>query len=418
MDLTSGGLITETPCSAKYGVIVGRFQWLRTIDVATRFRPGWVFVARSRGGFRGADVLTLLHGLTLQHGAWNEYRFERGVFKSDLVKHAIELLGSRLHTVNSPHSKPFIEGGFNQDWTKLSVHFPQCDIGRYRGDTEEANKLVQSCRRGATDPRRYFPMMADALAAFAEITEEENRTLVKSRNSGQWVPEDRWQRETAARALRKVDEAQMFMFAPYAIEWTVKGMLVGGRVPIFEGMSVPFDFSASWLPEYSGAKMRLHFDPTAPKCLATPVLMQAWNGHRAGEVLPPLTQINETTSYVRMVMNWGDDAGTNGLKARQQAGVAMRREVRAIMPGGRSGYSKSEVKALDATGILECEKRTGKDTLPDSKACSTSRLMQRLLEETADDIAHEQEVAERAARRVAQRADIEKFERENQHLLV
>jgi hypothetical protein len=405
----NGGLITETPCSQNFGVIVGRFQLLRTMDVATRYRPGWVFVARSRGGFRGADVLTLLHGITIQHGAWEEYRFERGVFKSDLVKRAIGLLGSRLHTVRSPHSKPFIEGGFNQDWTKLSVHFPQCDLGRYRGDAEEANKLVQSCRRGATDPRKYFPMLKDALAAFAEITKEENQTLVKSRDSGQWVPEERWKRETGERALRKMDESRMFAFEPYAMEWTVKGMLVGGRVPIFEDMSVPFGFSAPWLPEFSGARMRLHFDPTAPKCLATPVLLQAWGNHRAGEVLPPLQQINETTGYIRMTLGWGDDAGTAGLKAKQQAHVAMRREVRTVMPGGHSGYTKSEVKALDATGIMERD-GAGKETLPDGKQVSTARIVENL--------SMEDRIARRVARAAANEAELEKFERENKHLFV
>jgi hypothetical protein len=407
-------LITETPCSAKFGVIAGRFQWLRTIDVASRYRPGWVFVARSRGGFRGADVLTLLHGLTLQHGAWETYRFERGVFKSHLVKHAIELLGSRLHTVISPRSKPFIEGGFNQDWTKLSVHFPQCDIGRYRGDTEAANKLVQSCRRGATDPRRHFPMLADALAAFAEITKEENRTLVKSRNSGQWVPEERWQRETGERALRKVDEDEMFMFSPYAIEWTVRGMIVGGRVPIFEDMSVPFDFSAPWLPEFSGAKLRLHFDPTAPKCLATPVLLQDWQDHHAGEVLPPLNQVNETTSYIRLMLGWGDDAGADGLKAKQQAAVAMRREVRMAMPGGRSGYSKSEMKALDATGIIERDD-TGKEIVRDDKQIRSARLVQSLSEDALEDSADAARF-DKERRRTEQRAFIEKFDREHPEL--
>ena len=401
----NGGLITDTPCSANFGVIVGRFQWLRTMDVATRYRPGWVFVARSRGGFRGPDVLTLLHGLTVQHGAWETYRFERGTFKSDLVKRAIGLLGSHLHTVKSPHSKPFIEGGFNQDWTKLSVHFPQCDLGRYRGDTEAANKLVQSCRRGATDPRNHFPMLADALAAFEEITKEENQTLVKSGNSGQWVPEEKWQREIGGRALRKVDEAGMFMFEPYAMEWTVKGMLVGGRVPIFDDMSVPFEFSAPWLPEFSGARMRLHFDPTAPKCLATPVLLQAWNGHRAGEVLPLLTQINETTGYVRATLGWGYDAGTAGLKAKQQAHVAMRREVRTVMPGGGSGYTKSEVKSLDATGILERD-GAGNETVRGENQVKSARLVQNL------------SVASRREELKSKMAEVEKFERENKHLYV
>lgn len=402
----NGGLISETPCSAKFGVIVGRFQWLRSIDVATRFRPGWTFVARPRGGFRGADVLSLMRGLTLQYGAWEQYRFERGVFKSNLVKRAVDLIGSRLHTVFSPHSKPFIEGAFNQDWTKLSVHFPQCDIGRYRGDTEEANKVVQACRAGRQDPRRVFPMLKDAVAAFAAITEEENRTLVKSRNSGQWVPEEKWKRETGERPLRQLADADAFMFEPYAMEWTVKGMLVGGRVPLFDDMSVPFEFTAPYLHEFNGAKVRLHFDPSAPKCIATPVLLQDWQGHRAGEVLPRLQQVNETTSYIRMVLGWGDNVGTAGLKAKQQSAVAMRREVRAVMPGGRSGYSRSELKTVDTFTSVE-RSAVGQQTEPDGKQISAARFAENLLE-----------VETREQKRARQTAEIESFERVNQHLLV
>jgi len=188
----------------------------------------------------------------------------------------------------------------------------------------------------------------------------------------------------------------MFMFAPFAMEWTVKGMLVGGRVPIFEDMSVPFDFSAHWLQEFSGARLRLHFDPTAPHCLATPVLLQAWNGHRAGEVLPPLTQVNETTGYIRMVLGWGEDSGTAGLKAKQQAAVAMRREVRTVMPGGKSGYTKSEMKALESHGIIQ---RDGEQVQsPKSKVQCPMRSS--------------------ASERAARVAETEKFERENQHLFV
>ncbi|MDE2101192.1 MAG: hypothetical protein KGL39_28360 [Patescibacteria group bacterium] len=394
----NGGLITETPCSAKFGVIVGRFQWLRAIDAASRFRPGWVFVARSRGSYRGADVLTLLNGLTRQHGVWNEYRFERGVFKSALVKNAVGLMGARLHTVISPHSKPFVEGGFNQDWTKLSVHFPQCDIGRYRGDTEEANRLVQSCRAGHQDPRKYFPMLADAMQAFDEITREENRTLVKSRNSGQWVPEEKWQRETGSRALRRIESQFLFAFAPFAIEWTVKGMIVGGRVPIFEDMSVPFDFTAPWLHQFSGARVRVHFDATAHKCFGTAVLLQAWHGHRAGEVLGQLQQINETTGYIRTVLGWGDDIGTAGLKARQQSAVAMRREVRTMTPGGKSGYTKSEMKSLESITTIEKEAtRDAADVSPSPAGAGDGR-------------------GEGA--RASRRAELEAFERNNQHLFV
>jgi len=405
----NGGLITETPCSAAYGVIVGRFQWLRLIDCGTRFRPGWAFVARARGSYRGADVQTLLRGATIQHGIWNEYRFEQGVFKSETVRRTIELMNSRLHTVLSARGKPFVEGGFSHDWTKLSVHFPQCDLGRYAGDTEEANKLLQNCRAGRTDPRRYFPMLKDVLAAFDAITEEQNRSTIKSSNYGQWIPEERWNRELAERPMRKLDSALTYMFEPYALTWKVRGALVGGRVPIFEGMSVPFDFTSPWLHRYHGCRLRLHFDPSAHRCIAVPVLMQDWQGQRAGTVLDPLYQVNETTGYIRMVLGWGDDPGTAGLKAKQQSAVAMRRDVRTIMPGGKSGYSRSEVKALDQTGILERNSRPAEDGRSKTEDGSPSRAGT-----GPSSIINPPSSSDRTARRAA----LESLRQETEHLFV
>lgn len=339
--MADGSPITESVCARKYGVIVGRFQWLRSIDVGSRFRPGWVFVARPRSSYRGADVLTLLRGLTVEHGIWDQYRFERGVWKSDLVSNAIKMLGADHKTVFSPHSKPFVEGGFSQDWLKLSAHFPWCDLGRYRGDTEECNRVLQACRAGAQDPRRLFPMLKDVMAAFDAITREENGTPVNSRNHGRWVPEERWADQVKEQPLRRIEERNHFMFAPVVMERKVNGMMIGGRVPVFEDLSVPFDFTAPWLCEFHGARLRLHFDPSAPNCLAVPVLMEAWGSHKAGEVLGQLTQINEITGYIRTVLGWGDDAATAGLKAKQQAAAALRREVRTILPKGGSGYAES-----------------------------------------------------------------------------
>lgn len=339
----NGAPIIINPCTEKYGVMVGRFQWLRSIDVGTRFRPGWVFVARPRSSYRGADVLTLLRGLTLQHGVWGQYCFERGVWQSHLVQNCLKLMGARLNTVFSPHApgKVFIEGGFNSDWTKLSVQFPQCDLGRYRGDTEECNKLLQECRAGRRDPRRLFPMLADVMRAFDAITREQNQTRVNSA-WGRWVPAERYTSNLQERPLRQLPAELEFAFAPYAITWTVRGHLVGGRVPLFEEMSVPFDFEAPWLMEYHGAKLRVHFDPSAPKCLATAILTEPWQGKPAGTILGTLSQVNETAGYIRKVMGWGEDDSTAGLRARQAAAKAVRLEMRTLLPTGKSGQAASE----------------------------------------------------------------------------
>jgi hypothetical protein len=137
------------------------------------------------------------------------------------------------------------------------------------------------------------------------------------------------------------------MFSPYALDWTVRGTIVGGRVPIFEDMSVPYDFSSPELTRFHGAKVRVHFDPTARLCFGTAVLRESWLDRSTGKllpsgtILPPLRQINETTGYVRLALGWGDDPATLGLKAKQASAAAVRKELRTIMPRGQKGLQES-----------------------------------------------------------------------------
>lgn len=332
------------PTSDKFGVKVGRFQFLRPIDAGSRFRPGFLYVARPRGSYRREDVLALMRLVCRAHGVPRGWRFERGTWESNMVKEAVRLLGSQLHTVYSPRQKPFVEGGFNQDWTKLSVHFPNADVGRFMGETEEANLLLTAAKQGRQDPRKHFPMLDEAIAAFNAITAEENRTPVNSANWGRWIPEERWQAQLAENPLRRLAVESEWIFHPYVREWTVRGMQVGGKVPIFEEVSVPFDFAATWLGMFDGAKVRCHFDPTEARCIATIVLLQDWGTRKRGEVLGTAQQINETTGYVRFVMGWADDPASLGRKLRQQTASAMRREVRAILPNGRKAGGESEMR--------------------------------------------------------------------------
>jgi hypothetical protein len=329
------------PCSEKYGVKVGRFQWLVAVDVARRFITAWSYVMRPKSSYRAEDILTLLRAHCLQHGKPLRAHFEQGAWKSNLVKTALQGLGIELHTVWSPHQKPFIEGLFNTVWTKLSVQFPGCDIGRFMGETEEANDLLTACKRGGRDPRRHFPMLADALTAFGNVVKEKNNTPVDSA-IGSWIPAEAWQARPRPSTL---DPESDWLFAPYIRTWTVRGMLVGGRIPLFEDLSVPFDFSADFLPQYHGAKVRVHFDPSANRCSGMLVLAEDFHGERAGKVLGLAQQINEIAGYARLVLGWGDDPTNAGRLARQRAASALRREVRAVVPGTAGvspAYSLSE----------------------------------------------------------------------------
>jgi hypothetical protein len=328
------------PCSERYGVKVGRFQWLVTIDAASRFVTAYSYVMRPRSSYRAEDSLSLMHGHCAQHGIPTQWRFEQGAWKSNLVRHAIAAMGSELVTVHSPRSKPYIEGLFNVLWTKLSVWFPDAHVGRFMAENEQANDVLTACKAGHRDPRQHFPMLADALTAFNAVIAEKNSTTVEA-DFGRFVPRERWQLQRSTAAVRWLDRESAWLFAPYVREWTVRGMLVGGRVPLFEDLSVPFDFSSSWLANFDGARVRVHFDPSEPQCTGMLVLAQNHGDHKAGEILGPARQINEIAGYARLVMGWAEDPQQAGRQARQVAAAALRREVRGIIPAGR-GVQRSE----------------------------------------------------------------------------
>lgn len=343
------------PCSEKYGVKVGRFQWLVAVDAASRFVTAWSYVMRPRSSYRAEDALVLMRAHCLQHGIPAQWRFEQGVWKSNLVKHAIHHLGCDLHTVWSPHQKPFVEGTFNALWTKLAVQFPDSDVGRYRGENEAASQLITACQRGHQDPRKHFPMLNVALAAFEETIHEKMHTPVQS-VIGSFVPAERWENSTFPK--RQLDAETEWLFSPYIREWTVKGMLVGGRVPLFEDLSVPFDFAADWLPNFDGAKVRVHFNPAAPNCQGMCVLAQDYQNRKAGEVLGLAKQINEVAGYARLVLGWAEDNTNAGRLERQRANSALRREVRAVLPQGKGGYAQSEERD-GVSRVLTLEKNPG-----------------------------------------------------------
>jgi len=341
--------IRGCPSSENFGIKVGRFQFLRAIDAGSRFRPGYVYVMRPRGSYRQEDILSLILGLTRKWGKWKKFRFEKGSWKGSRVQEICRRLGIQLDTVYSPHSKAFVEGGFNQDWTKLSPYFPHCDVGRFMGETDEVTQLIGRCQQGKEDGAKHFPMLADVLHAFDAITAEEHSTPINSPNYGRWIPQERWDAQRLEQPMAPLDPETAWLFSPWVRDWTVKGLQVGGKVRLFEELSVPFDFSAEWLPKFHGALVRCYFDPFEPRCHATIVLQQNWGAHRAGEVLGTAVQINEVASYARLVMGWGDDPETAARKARQQAAAAMRREVRVIMPNGKRSEGTSELRDGIAT---------------------------------------------------------------------
>jgi hypothetical protein len=136
-------------------------------------------------------------------------------------------------------------------------------------------------------------------------------------------------------------------------------------------VSVPFDFTAPWLPDYDGARVRCYFDPADPKCAATVCLAAPWNGRASGTVLGTAQQINDLAGYTRMVMGWGDDPSTAGVQARQAAAASVRREVRATVGKGRGASCSEERDGLgsvmrveSASNEIEHEKDATESAVP------------------------------------------------------
>ena len=262
-------------------------------------------------------------------------------------------MGSERLTTWTPHAKPFIEGLFHTLWTRLSCHFPDSDVGRFQGENEKANRLLIACQSGAQDPRRHFPMLSDALAAFDQVIAEHDAHIIDSPNWGRWVPNDRWAADVQARPLPRLVPESEWLFSPFARTWTVRGNTVSGRVPLFDGVSIPYVFSAPFLLDVHGARVRCHFDPSEPRCAATVVLSESTSTHREGEVLGTAWQVNETTAYARLVMGWGGDSERReGLAQLRQAATALRRVAVGIL-----GPSRGD--AFEVPQYIEREERDG-----------------------------------------------------------
>jgi len=327
-------------CSEKFGVMVGRFQVILPVDHRSHFIPGYNHTSRPRSSYRAEDLTATLHTIFVEHGYWEEMTLEKGISASKLLTDTLRRLGIRIVRANSPHEK-VVEGVFNKLWTKLSLQPGQ--VGRYQGEEEKINALILSCRAGATDPRKYFPMLADILKALKEAITEHNEQLIISRQYGRWIPREMFER-MASKRMRKLEPEQAWLFSPVITDpLTVRGCKVRKSVCLVEGSSEVFDFSAPWMHDYAGALVKLYFNPFAPDCIAMVELAQDFAGQRAGKILGHAEQINWMTRFRRRAMGYGEDPDI-GRDATARNAQALRRSVVAIRTDGTVGAQTHEAR--------------------------------------------------------------------------
>ena len=383
-----------TPCSQKFKVLLGRFQWLAYHDARTDKILSWDYVVRPRGSFRFEDILNGMGSVTRTHGIPRQgWQFEGGTFNAKLVREAIRLMGCQHWRTYSPHQKA-IESVFNRVWTRLAVQFPHADMGRFRAENEANCKLYEACKRGHQDPRRYFPTLETVVAVFEDEVMSHNTRYITSEQYGRWIPDEYFAQEVTARPLRPFSRAMDWIFSPFAAERKVRSMMVRCRVPMFEDFSVPFEFNAHWMPLFTGKLVRMHFDPRLPKCTAKIVLLENCGEHKAGDILGDANLIGETSGHIRFIMGWAQDDQRAGYIARQRTAGFMRRVSRGVGLGGRAEYSKDEQRDGLAT-VTTLERGEAGAVVEVNKVVPVTRS---------------------APERIASLQEIQDFERANQHL--
>jgi hypothetical protein len=399
-----------TPVSQKFGVLLGRFQWLAYIDCRTDKILAWDYVVRPRGSYRAEDILNGMDAVVRTHGVPRQgFQFEGGTFNSKLVRQAIQNLGRQHWRTFSPHQKA-IEKVFDKFWTQFSGQFPNADMGRFRNENEENCKLYEECKAGHKDPRRYFPPLGLLLKAIDEEVAWHNRKPINSKQYGRWKPDDLFADGVQASPLDKYKPEMEWIFSPYSAERTVRGMTVSCRVPMFENYSVPFEFGADWLPEFAGKKVRLHFNPRVPKCRAKVVLVENSGTHRAGEVLGNAELVSETAGHIRYILEWSDDDQRAGYVQRQRVGNFIRRETRGVGAGGRVEYSKSEQR--DGMGTIGIVQRGGvTQPEPETVEAQTARRLH-------DNLSSEETESARTERRAERLRLSAELEKQTAHLFI
>jgi hypothetical protein len=331
-----------TPCSQKFGVLIGRWQWLVYHDARTDKILSHSYVVRPRSSYRAEDILSGMAAVTRAHGIPRKgWQFEGGIWDCKLVCQAIDLLKCAHWRTYSPHQKA-IELVFNRVWTRLAVQFPNANLGRYRNAIESNCRLYEACKRGHQNPRRFFPMLADVVGAFDEEVKAHNQKKIFSAQYGQWIPDEFFSDAVKSSPLRKFSDCMRWIFSSFAVERKVKGDSVNCRVPLFENFSVPFCFSAPSLALHRGKLVRLHFDPRDPKCRAKVVLLEDSGQKKAGDVLADAELVGETAQHIRMIMDWAKDDQRAGYIGRQRTNNFLNRTTRAIGDFGRVEYSAQE----------------------------------------------------------------------------
>lgn len=247
-------------CADKYGCRLGRFQLLVCHDDASSFVPTWSYVIRFEQSYRGEDVAAAMIRTSRDVGCFSNYVLEGGVWKSNRVQAVLQHLGiGHIDAQGRPQCK-LVEKFFGKLWTVISA-LTKGHVGRFQAEDKATSELYVACRQGRKDPRKYFPLLSDAVDTITRAIDHCNHDRWESREYGKWVPAEVWERDTAAHPLRRMPADAEWLMAPAIVTRKVAKAALRATVPGVLGVSQRYTFSAPWLVAHEGRELTLYFDP-------------------------------------------------------------------------------------------------------------------------------------------------------------
>jgi hypothetical protein len=219
--------VFKDPATGEY--YIGR-QVLACRDLCAARWLAFDHIGRERDAYRGEDVLRYIHRLVMAWGKPRRLRLERGTWESSAV-HGIEVPGMvkrwgdlrdilLIEHVFKSKSKAIIEGGFNvlQRW----LGHTGTDIGRVRGEFEEATKRLRQAQSTRADPLTlgFLTQEASSLAHHEAAVIINGRPMFREHLQEKVSPEDLVSR--LGWHTTPLLESEAWYFRPYKVLRTVR----------------------------------------------------------------------------------------------------------------------------------------------------------------------------------------------------
>lgn len=215
-------------CPTLGEILLGR-QILAARDLCSAKWLGFDHIGRPRDAYRGEDIPRTIERLIRAWGMPKRLRLERGSWESSFI-HGIVVEGTEfrwgdlrdlmeIEHVFKSKGKGLIEGGFNM-LQRFLAH-TGTDIGRVRGEFEEAAKRLRQAQSSKIDPLTLGFITQE----HSSRLHEEAAALINSRPMRREHLDERVSPDDLSARLgwhtRQLSESDAWYFRPYKIQRTV-----------------------------------------------------------------------------------------------------------------------------------------------------------------------------------------------------